>query len=231
MKNYLYLSAVVLFCACYSENTDNTQAIVQTPGGINGLQKNITSPAIGSTKSALLYNPAHGKPGHNCALAVGAPLNQTIAAQPQTINTNIPVQPTAVAVSPPVNTSGKKLNPKHGEAGHRCDLAVGAPLDSKPTGSATTTSSQATVIQQAPVKVAKGMNPPHGQPNHRCDIAVGAPLNSKAIVATPVATVKTPEVTSTSTKIVETTPSGTKLNPKHGDPGHRCDIAVGAPLT
>jgi len=231
MKNVFYLSAIMLFCSCNSEDKKMIPAVVQTPGGISGLQKNVSAPALQSTKGALIYNPAHGKPGHTCALALGAPLNQTVAAKPQPINTNTPVQPKAVAVSPLVNTSGKKLNPKHGEPAHRCDIAVGAPLDAKPVAPAKMTSIQPKVMQHAAVKVAKGMNPPHGQPNHRCDIAVGAPLNSKVVAAAPVQTVKAPEVTSAETKVIQTTQSGAKLNPKHGDPGHRCDIAVGAPLT
>lgn len=51
------------------------------------------------------------------------------------------------------------LNPAHGQPGHRCDIAVGQPLNSQPK----------------PQNNAK-VNPPHGQPGHRCDLAVGAPL-------------------------------------------------------
>lgn len=57
------------------------------------------------------------------------------------------------------------LNPPHGAPGHRCDLKVGEPLNSKPEIKAT----------------KQNLNPPHGQPGHRCDIAVGAPLNSKPV--------------------------------------------------
>ena len=88
-----------------------------------------------------------------------------------------------------------KLNPPHGQPGHRCDISVGAPLNSKPApnGAAqptvVTTQQPAqnnTVVTQMPAqKTAPGMNPPHGEPGHRCDIAVGAPLNSKP--ATPAA--------------------------------------------
>lgn len=85
------------------------------------------------------------------------------------------------------------INPAHGQPGHRCDIAVGAPLNSAPTQTQTqTTTTQTAQTMQvnpgkqvvtttttaAPVKVAKGMNPSHGQPGHRCDIPVGAPLNS-----------------------------------------------------
>ena len=68
------------------------------------------------------------------------------------------------------------LNPPHGEPGHRCDIAVGAPLNS-PAGN-TQNQIQMQPVQNTAesVKVADGLNPPHGQPGHRCDIAVGAPL-------------------------------------------------------
>ncbi len=134
-------------------------------------------------------------------------------------------------------TSNLILNPKHGETGHRCDLAVGAPLNSVPTKTATpqpspqnvsTTTTSQVVTQPTPVATvnAKGqkINPPHGQPNHRCDIAVGALLTAKAPVASqPVAAA--PTITTPVSK------EGVKLNPAHGQPNHRCDVAVGAPLT
>ena len=81
---------------------------------------------------------------------------------------------------------------------------------------------------------APGMNPPHGQPNHRCDIPVGAPLNSKKAEPT---TVKTTDIqTSTTAPIAApqnnagSTTVAAGMNPAHGQPGHRCDIPVGAPL-
>jgi hypothetical protein len=100
------------------------------------------------------------------------------------------------AVAPSVNQQGapvtatvaKGMNPQHGQAGHRCDIAVGAPLNS-PVAAATnsqpqnaaaatyTVNNAAGAADETPT--AEGMNPPHGQQNHRCDIAVGAPLDSK----------------------------------------------------
>ncbi len=71
------------------------------------------------------------------------------------------------------------LNPAHGQPGHRCDLAVGAPLNSSPAQAAaapqaTTTNTPAVV----PTTNAKGqkLNPAHGKPGHKCEIPVGAPL-------------------------------------------------------
>jgi hypothetical protein len=86
-----------------------------------------------------------------------------------------------------------------------------------------------------PVAVGKGMNPPHGQPGHRCDIAVGAPLNSpvaKPGVQPAMAPGKSvtinPSAPNANGTPVVTAPG---MNPPHGQEGHRCDIAVGAPLS
>jgi hypothetical protein len=100
---------------------------------------------------------------------------------------------------------------------------------------------QQAVQTQQQVQTAPGMNPPHGQPGHRCDIAVGAPLNSKPIQktqpqTTQVVTTKpaeqpvmkiNPNDGSTTVTSTSTAPG---MNPPHGQEGHRCDIAVGAPL-
>ncbi|QGK75936.1 hypothetical protein [Flavobacterium sp. SLB02] len=148
------------------------------------------------------------------------------------------------------------INPAHGQPGHRCDIAVGAPLNSAPTQQVQTTNTQTAQPVQVnagqqqvvtttatPVKVAKGMNPPHGQPGHRCDIPVGSPLNSPVAkqpaantaqsgttsqnftVTPPPANNAVPALLST-----EETAVADGMNPAHGKPGHRCDIAVGAPL-
>lgn len=141
------------------------------------------------------------------------------------------------------------INPEHGQPNHRCDIAVGAPLNTAVGGGA---SPQPTSIQPtqgvtssqnvtASTVTPKGMNPPHGEKNHRCDIAVGAPLNSK-----PKATATTTEVNSATTEpkdytvqqavpaLLSTAAADTEtpegMNPAHGKTGHRCDIAVGAPL-
>ena len=82
-----------------------------------------------------------------------------------------------------------------------------------------------------------GMNPPHGQPGHRCEIPVGAPLNSQPTTAQPQAA---PQIVNQkpaeqpqmkiNTNTGSATVSGAKMNPPHGQDGHRCDVAVGAPL-
>lgn len=204
MKNAFYLLALTLLCACNSEKKETAQAVIPTPTGIQGLQKsNTVQPAAQSAKTNLIFNPPHGDAGHTCALAVGAPLHQTAAVQPQKSTSP---QPVTVPAPPIVNTSSKKLNPKHGAPGHRCDIAIGAPLDSKPTQVATT--QPAVVKQTVAIKTGKGLNPPHGQPNHRCDIAVGAPLNSKPAPVVNTVPVSTPETKTTETKALETKSEG-----------------------
>lgn len=117
----------------------------------------------------------------NLSVNPNLPVNPTnfSTTQPQTIVTQ---QPTT---TPTVTAPG--MNPPHGQPGHRCDISVGAPLNSKPTTQPVVTTqqpSQTVITQQPTTPTAPGMNPPHGQPGHRCDIAVGAPLNSKPVVKT-----------------------------------------------
>lgn len=95
------------------------------------------------------------------------------------------------------SASGAGLNPPHGEPGHRCEIPVGAPLDSEPgsyvepnlTVTPTTPPPAANPLNTPPPAqvdydksltpaqmLAKGLNPPHGEAGHKCEIAVGAPL-------------------------------------------------------
>jgi len=87
--------------------------------------------------------------------------------------------------------------------------------------------------QQAVTATAPGMNPPHGQPNHRCDIAVGAPLNSppgQKPAVQPVQPQVQPQMQPQNVAPANPTVTAPGMNPPHGQPGHKCDVAVGAPL-
>lgn len=165
----------------------------------------------------------------------------------------LPPQPTTQTgnflSSKPAMTAGG-INPAHGQPGHRCDIAVGAPLNSPAATKQTAavqTASPVVTTTAAPVKTAAGMNPPHGQTGHRCDIAVGAPLNSpptgKAQTATT--TISSDGVVSSGSNVKVTTTNNNAtpailnaptvataagMNPPHGQEGHRCDIPVGAAL-
>ena len=100
------------------------------------------------------------------------------------------------------SNSSSGLNPAHGAPGHRCDISVGAPLNSAPSTTVTQPQSQPqpqtiTTTSNATVKTATapGMNPAHGEPGHRCDISVGAPLNSKPAEVKTTAPQSTPTLT------------------------------------
>ncbi len=147
------------------------------------------------------------------AVPADAALQNTINAQqvaaapntailPATNNINLNTQsstttqaPVTVTTATAPQTVAPGMNPAHGQPGHRCDISVGAPLNSKPAAQNNVPATVSTAPAQAPVNVstataqqqtvAPGMNPAHGQPGHRCDIAVGAPLNSKPVAAAP----------------------------------------------
>ncbi len=156
---YLYLFVVVAFFASCSESPKNQEALTLPDGTLPSLNASNTAPA------GLTVNPAHGQPGHDCALPVGAPLKSATAS----VNPNAQM---------PVAAPGA-LNPEHGMPGHDCAIPVGAPLNQS-------ASNTVAPVNNAGVK----LNPEHGMPGHDCAIAVGAPLNSKP--TTPVQNVSTP---------------------------------------
>lgn len=137
-------------------------------------------------------------------------------------------QTTVVSTSANSNSNDANiiLNPAHGQPGHRCEIAVGAPLNNTPVS--ITNQNQANAIVASAKSNAnntdKILNPAHGQPGHRCDIAVGASLNN---IPATLSQQKQPVTIKPKTKVI-TAPG---MNPPHGEPGHRCDIGVGTPLS
>lgn len=109
--------------------------------------------------------------------------NQAVIPSQSPQNPNAVNQNTAVTT--PVAVA-KGMNPAHGQPNHRCDIAVGAPLNSpvvpaktSPVSPQQNTAVPATIAAPTTAVTTptpEGMNPPHGQEKHRCDIAVGAPL-------------------------------------------------------
>ena len=86
----------------------------------------------------------------------------------------------------PATAGGPRLNPPHGEPGHICEVAVGAPLDGSTTNAGTSIqmNTSPTATPGSPVQIgaptsAPGsgrINPPHGEPGHDCAVPVGEPL-------------------------------------------------------
>ena len=121
--------------------------------------------------------PARKGPGSNSGTTQSAPASsQSSTASPVPLANPIEAAPLLA----PESVTAPGMNPPHGQPNHRCDIPVGAPLDSPPGTRPTSPSpSQLNLPAQTTTpSTAPGMNPPHGQPNHRCDIAVGAPLDS-----------------------------------------------------
>ncbi|GAB3193860.1 hypothetical protein ABID22_000422 [Pontibacter aydingkolensis] len=98
--------------------------------------------------------------------------------------TTAPFNTTATPAAGTTNGATAALNPEHGQPNHRCDIPVGAPLNTpvQPKLNAPTPTTTITPpmpqpqMQQSTGTVAAGTNPPHGQPGHDCAKPVGAPL-------------------------------------------------------
>lgn len=140
--------------------------------------------------------------------AISVPVTTENGSESTVVSSATNVNPTQSVPIPQQNSNvnASALNPPHGQAGHRCDIAVGAPLNSPPNKAM----SKSTVTNSVPnpqvptvlkpnatttVVTKPGMNPPHGQAGHRCEIAVGAPLNSAPTkaVSTPASVVTNSE--------------------------------------
>lgn len=179
--------AVLLICAAFvscagSDNTDYTDKSIIPEGKQNTVTGQDTS----------LPNTVNG-------ISVTAPVQPAVntinlpAAEASALNRN-PQNVTVTQAAAAQNTGNVQLNPAHGQPNHRCDIVVGAPLNSPPGPGST--QPKIVTTEQPVQKTAPGMNPPHGEPNHRCDIAVGAPLDSKptAPAATPASTSAMPSL-------------------------------------
>jgi len=97
-------------------------------------------------KRGVQLNPVHGQPGHRCDIYVGQPIDaKPVPALTKGATTTAPTpapQTVSVGTPQPVKTL-PGMNPPHGEPGHRCDITVGQPLNSKPNTPAPSTGSKA----------------------------------------------------------------------------------------
>lgn len=117
----------------------------------------------------------------------------------------VPNNATTTSNSAPVAAG---INPAHGQPGHRCEIPVGAPLNSVPAqGKTVTQTPQAAPIMGGATTTTVSSN----------DMKNG-------VVKTNGATITTTQNNGEKT----VTPAG--MNPPHGEAGHTCSVPVGAPL-
>lgn len=185
--------------AVHAEQTgsNNTPTLANTAQTATPAQNTTASTPTNTTEAGK--NPAHGQPGHRCDLPVGAPLTSQANTQPATKTTSQQMQITPQMIANSVKTK-KGMNPPHGRLGHRCDIAVGAPLNSKPQ-KPTTQSITQPVANNTNI-VVPANNPPHGQPGHVC----GTPATTTPATTTSAipATISTGETnTATPVKVEE----------------------------
>ena len=216
MKKILVLAfAAIAFSSCNDEITE-----------LEAAENTTSAPVVEKTTADAIPAAFKSQPGTPVPAAAPAPMT----------------------TSAPSSNTTAGLNPEHGKPGHRCDIAVGAPLNSAPTSQPAPTPTgtlarqpvqiaapQSTAQPAGVAPVAAGMNPAHGQPGHRCDINVGEPLSTPVKAGgSPSAQPQTPVVAAPLQNMPAISAAGSQstasLNPAHGQPGHRCDIAVGAPL-
>lgn len=152
------MMATVFLLSCGGNDTPEVDKSIMPPADS---AKAAAAPAAGNT--AITANPAAQPASLQAAPGVTTAVP---SAQVQQNAQTIPADQAAKAMP------AAGLNPAHGQPGHRCDIAVGAPLNAAP---ATPTQPQVQPVVTPADPTAK-LNPPHGQPGHDCSIAVGAPL-------------------------------------------------------
>ncbi|MBL0339922.1 MAG: hypothetical protein IPP71_02815 [Bacteroidetes bacterium] len=131
-----------------------------------------------------------------------------------TLSTSTPIigAPGEAVPAAQPTTTADGLNPAHGMPGHRCEIAVGAPLSSAPAAAAPVTINTETPTDQNQIQGATTVQaPPPSTPVQAPTSIMNSTSGSVPVSAAPV-----------------TTAPG--MNPPHGQPGHDCAIAVGAPL-
>ncbi|MNY26758.1 hypothetical protein D3C86_1606250 [compost metagenome] len=113
----------IVFSSCQSESGKKQDVIIPTPAGVPSASTQTVPSGQRPTK-----NPEHGQPFHDCAIPVGADLvAENLPAQPKAVEAPVNMQPEVQQQAVPT-ANDVKLNPAHGAPGHRCDIAVGAPL-------------------------------------------------------------------------------------------------------
>ena len=197
MKLKLYtaaaLTALAAMASCAGDNNKDyvDKSIIPSASEKAATQNAAPNATIPSNPAmpANIPMPANLQPQANTVTVPGGKPVMVTNPQTQQIIQNQPNNVVMTPVQTPVQPTAPGMNPPHGQPNHRCDIAVGAPLNSKPAAATNPTpvnTQQQVTMKEVPntQKTLPGMNPPHGEAGHRCDIAVGAPLNSKPATVT-----------------------------------------------
>jgi hypothetical protein len=152
---------------------------------------------------------------------------------------NSPVSPAGYPAAPII--ANAKLNPAHGQPGHRCDIAVGAALPAEGSAPNLKLPTPTVPVLNTPIQnTTPVVQPPAATAT--CGIwfkpctrttwsslrySGWATIKFKPQPTNQTATAATPAQTA---PLKPDTLFARGLNPAHGQPGHRCDIAVGQPL-
>ncbi|RAU82801.1 hypothetical protein [Pontibacter arcticus] len=123
LSTFILSASTLLLISC-SDKADSTQSSGITGAPVNFSSPGSAQPAANAAPGAV--NPAHGAPGHNCAIPVGAPLNApagTQATQPA-----VQTEPAPQLTPQTQGIASPAVNPAHGAPGHDCAIPVGAPL-------------------------------------------------------------------------------------------------------
>jgi hypothetical protein len=153
-----FIAAVALLTSCAGNPPESEETAVQ-PSSIT--QEPTIGPDSSATPAGLTPSTVTANPG----------ATTTTTQQPTQTKAVVPVQQNTSKA-----TAG--LNPAHGQPGHRCDIEVGAPLNSAPKTQQVqqTAPPSAVPTTPAPTNGSVKLNPAHGQPGHDCAIPVGQPL-------------------------------------------------------
>ena len=127
--------SIVLISLFLIASCDKAPSKVQSAPATTNSQPQTTNTTTSSNNGnkQVKINPKHGEPGHTCAVPEGAPIPDGPVEQTPVIKTEL----VPGTQNPPTNlqstpTVAAGMNPQHGQPGHRCDIPVGAPLNSKP---------------------------------------------------------------------------------------------------
>lgn len=144
---------------------------------------------------------------------------------------NVTTTPAPAASQTAATPAGQppKLNPPHGQPFHKCEIAVGAPLDGSAPAQGTT---PAPVQQNEPKSFFKTVQSEQ-QANPAPAVATAPapkPQTTQISSKDKEGVVRDPNSGATITTTTNSNTPKPKNNPAHGQPHHRCDIKVGDPL-